>query len=175
MVSPRSHDLRPQAYHGKLCKLTEHVIYENIIQQINYNNILLANQHGVRKDHSCETQLLLMVEDLARNIDNGDQMDMLILDFSKAVDKVPHERLMVKLKYYGIKGKTVGWIKSWLTNNNNNNNELYLHDDTNTYSIAKAMFRNQNYNTGQLRYFDNNLSRTSKQAEIYLMNCILTK
>ena len=80
---------------------------------------------------------------------------------------------MVKLKYYGINGKTVGWIKSWLTNNNNNNNELCLHDHTNTYSIAKAMFRNQNYNTGQLRYFDNNLSRTSKQAEIYFMNCIL--
>ena len=37
------------------------------------------------------------------------------------------------------------------------------------------MFRNQNYNIGQLRYFDNNLSRTSKQAEIYFMNCILIK
>ena len=56
-----------------------------------------------------------------------------------------------------------------------NNNELYLHDHTSTYSIAKAIFRNQNYNTGQLRYFDNNLSRTSKQAEIYFMNCILIK
>ena len=57
-----------------------------------------------------------------------------------------------------------------------NNNELYLHDHTNTYSIAKAMFRpSQNYNIGQLRYFDNNLSRTSKQAEIYFMNCILIK
>ena len=56
-----------------------------------------------------------------------------------------------------------------------NNNELYLHDHTNTYSIAKAMFRNQNYNIGQLRYFDNNLSRTSKQAEIYFMNYILIK
>ena len=44
-----------------------------------------------------------------------------------------------------------------------------------TYSLAKAIFRNQNYNTGQLRYFDNNLSRTSKQAEIYFMNCILIK
>ena len=59
--------------------------------------------------------------------------------------------------------------------NNNNNNELYLHDHTSTSSIAKAIFRNQNYNTGQLRYFDNNLSRTSKQAEIYFMNCILIK
>ena len=57
----------------------------------------------------------------------------------------------------------------------NNNNELYLHDHTNTYSIARAIFRNQNYNTGQSRYFDNNLSRTSKQAEIYFMNCILIK
>ena len=35
-----------------------------------------------------------------------------------------------------------------------------------TQTVAKAMFRNQNYITGQLRYFDNNLSRTSKQAEI---------
>ena len=57
----------------------------------------------------------------------------------------------------------------------NSNNELYLHDYTSTYSIAKAMFRNQNYNTGQLRYFDDNLSRTSKQAEIYFMNCTLIK
>ena len=56
-----------------------------------------------------------------------------------------------------------------------NNNEPYLHDHPNTYSLAKAMFRNQNYNTGQLRFFDNNLSRTSKQAEIYFMNCILIK
>ena len=58
---------------------------------------------------------------------------------------------------------------------NNNNNELYLHDHTSTNSIAKAIFRNPNYNTGQLRYFDNNMSRTSEQAEIYFMNCILTK
>ena len=48
--------------------------------------------------------------------------------------------------------------------------QLYLHDRTSTYSIAKAMFRNQNYNTGQLRYFDNNMSRTSKQAEIYFVD-----
>ena len=55
---------------------------------------------------------------------------------------------------------------------NNNNNELYLHDTSFSVYILLLMFRNQNYNTGQLRYFDNNLSRTSKQAEIYFMNCI---
>ena len=52
----------------------------------------------------------------------------------------------------------------------------FMHDHTNTYNIAKAMlFRRQNYNTGQLRDFDNKLSRTSKQAETYFMNCILIK
>ena len=40
---------------------------------------------------------------------------------------------------------------------------------------CKSYFKNQNYIIGQLRYFGNNLSRTSKQAEIYFMNCILIK
>ena len=37
-----------------------------------------------------------------------------------------------------------------------NNNELYLHDHTSTYSVAKAIYGNQNFIIGQLRYFDNN-------------------
>ena len=40
---------------------------------------------------------------------------MLILDFSKAFDKVPHLRLIEKLEYYGIRGTTKTWIKNWLT------------------------------------------------------------
>ena len=47
------------------------------------NDILFANQHGFRKNHSCDSQLILTVEDLAMNLDHGDQMNMFILDFSK--------------------------------------------------------------------------------------------
>ena len=54
-----------------------------------------------------KTQLLLTVQDLL-NIDNRDQMDMFISDFSTAFNKVPHEHLMIKLKYYGIKEKNIG-------------------------------------------------------------------
>ena len=79
------------------------------------NNILFANQFGFRKNHSCEPQLKLAVEDLAMNLDHGGQMDMIILDFSKAFDKVPHQHLISKLQFYGIKGSTIAWIKSWLT------------------------------------------------------------
>ena len=79
------------------------------------NDILFANQHGFRKNHSCDSQLILTVEDLAMNLDHGDQMNMFILDFSKAFDKVPHQCLISKLQFYGIQGSTLTWIKSWLT------------------------------------------------------------
>ena len=79
------------------------------------NDILFANQHGFRKNHSCDSQLILTVEDLAMNLDHGDQMNMFILDFSKAFDKVPHQCPISKLQFYGIQGSTLTWIKSWLT------------------------------------------------------------
>ena len=63
--------------------------------------ILSDIQHGFRKYHSCETQLL---EDLARNLDHGKQSDIILLDFAKAFDTVPHQRLLLKLRHYGIQG-----------------------------------------------------------------------
>ena len=80
-----------------------------------HKNILYSKQHGFRKNHSCETQLLLTIEDLAKNLDEGSEVDLQIFDFSKAFDKVPHQRLLSKLNYYGIQGKTLAWINSWLT------------------------------------------------------------
>ena len=60
-------------------------------------------QHGFKKGRSCETQLLITIEDIAKQLDDGMQTDMIILDFSKAFDTVPHQRLLVKLEYYGIR------------------------------------------------------------------------
>ena len=43
------------------------------------------------------------------------QTDLIIMDFAKAFDKVPHRRLLHKLDYYGIRGSTHKWINSWLS------------------------------------------------------------
>ena len=51
-----------------------------------------------------------------RNLDKGLQTDVAILDFSKAFDKVPHDRLLYKLDCYGIRGNLHAWIKAFLTN-----------------------------------------------------------
>ena len=43
------------------------------------------------------------------------QTDVIVMDFAKAFDKVPHRRLLYKLEYYGIKGSTHKWISLWLS------------------------------------------------------------
>ena len=78
------------------------------------NNILADCQHGFRAQRSCETQLISLTQELHQNLEDKKQVDMIVLDFSKAFDKVPHQRLMTKLWNYGIQGSTHAWIKSFL-------------------------------------------------------------
>ena len=63
-------------------------------------------QHGFREEHSCESQLLLTNEDLVKKYEDKIQTDLIVLDFSKAFDVVPHHRLLHKLDHYGIRGPT---------------------------------------------------------------------
>lgn len=73
-------------------------------------------QHGFRARRSCETQLLTLAQELVSGLDRKHQYDLIILDFSKAFDRVPHERLMRKLDHYGIRGNTYNWIRAFLIN-----------------------------------------------------------
>ena len=71
-------------------------------------------QHGFRSKRSCETQLVEFVDDITVNMSNGKQTDILIMDFSKAFDKVSHSLLVHKLNHYGIRGKVNRWIAGFL-------------------------------------------------------------
>ena len=86
----------------------------SIMRYLDNNAILHDSQHGFRKRHSCETRLLLTTADIHRALDNNIQADGILLDFSKAFDKVPHKRLALKLDHYGVCGNTLSWIKSFL-------------------------------------------------------------
>ena len=76
--------------------------------------LLSDRQHAFRKGHSCETQLTTVINDWAKILDNRRQVDTFILDFEKAFDTPPHELLKSKLFSYGIGGKTLKWIDSFL-------------------------------------------------------------
>ena len=61
-------------------------------------------------------QLISAIHDWAKGINFRSQTDVILLDFSKAFDSVPHERLVVKLDFHGIRGKVLNWIRAFLTN-----------------------------------------------------------
>ena len=67
------------------------------------SRILYNLQHGFRKARSCESQLIDFIQELNSRNNQNIQTDLIIMDFAKAVDKVPHKRLLYKLQYYGIK------------------------------------------------------------------------
>jgi hypothetical protein len=106
---------RPVSLTSICCKLQEHILTSSIMKHLAQHNILTDSQHGFRARRSCETQLVTLVHELSANLDRGGQLDMVVLDFSKAFDKVPHERLMKKLHHYGIRGSTLSWIRSFLS------------------------------------------------------------
>ena len=80
------------------------------------HNVLVDHQHRFRARRSCETQLLSVMNDLSCALNNRQQVDMGVLDFSKAFEKVLHERLLQKIEHYGIRGNELGWIKAFLNN-----------------------------------------------------------
>ena len=106
---------RPVSLTSISCKTLEHLVFSSIMAHVDTHKILNHFQHGFRKQHSCETQLVNTVEDLARSLEERQQLDLLILDFSKAFDVVSHRLLLGKLDHYGIRGETLGWVTNWLT------------------------------------------------------------
>ena len=113
-------DYRPVSLTCICCKTLEHIIVSNINKHLAFESILADCQHGFRSQRSCETQLVQFFHDLVSNLDralnrNHRQTDVIIMNFAKAFDKVPHRRLLYKLDYYGIRGSTHKWITSWLS------------------------------------------------------------
>jgi len=105
---------RPVSLTSICCKTLEHIIHSNIMKHFDQFSILTDKQHGFRRKHSTESQLILTTNDIAKSLNNKSQVDMIIMDFSKAFDVVSHNRLLNKLKWYGINNKTHAWISSFL-------------------------------------------------------------
>ena len=105
---------RPVSLTCVSCKLLEHILCSQIRDYLDKHGIITPYQHGFRQRLSCESQLLVTTHDLLKRLDKKDEVDIAILDFSKAFDVVPHQRLLRKLRLYGIEGRTLDWISCFL-------------------------------------------------------------
>ena len=84
------------------------------MKHLEQHNILTDSQHGFRAKRSTKTQLIQTIHDISKSLDKKETVDMAILDFTKAFDKVPHKRLIHKLNYYGISGSIATGIETFL-------------------------------------------------------------
>ena len=106
---------RPVSVTCICCKIKEHILTSSILKHLDEYDILTDCQDGFRARRSCETQLLTLVNELVSGLDKRQQHDLIVLDFSKAFDRVPHERLLRKMDHYGVRGSTLEWIRAFLT------------------------------------------------------------
>ena len=111
----KASNYRPISLTSISCKIMEHIIHSNIMSHFDNTQILTDTQHGFRKHRSCESQLTTTIQDLAKSLNEAKQVDTILLDFSKAFDKVDHNKLCLKLYHYGVRGNTLEWIKDYLS------------------------------------------------------------
>ena len=79
------------------------------------HRLINTSLHGFLKARSCLTNLLCFFEEVTKWVDDGSPVDVIYLDFQKAFDKVPHQRLILKLKSHGIGNSIINWIEQCLT------------------------------------------------------------
>ena len=106
---------RPVSLTSIVCKVLETLIKKALMNHLDSYNLLHDAQHGFIKGRSCSTQLLEALEDWTKALDEGDCVDVVYMDFQKAFDTVPHQRLLAELEGYSITGRLLDWIRSFLT------------------------------------------------------------
>ena len=112
-------NFRPVSNLSYLSKLIERVVCEQIMFFAEKSGNLEKYQLAYRPNHSTETALLKVRTDLLAAIDRKEVTCLILLDLSAAFDTVDHQLLLNRLRFrFGIEGKCLEWIESYLTNRN---------------------------------------------------------
>ena len=96
-----------------IAKSMEHIISKQICSHLSGNSVI--SQHGFQRGLSCETQLITVIQECAGVLNIHGQVDVIFLDFAKAFDTVPHERRLLKAKFYLMSWKLNNWQWTFLT------------------------------------------------------------
>ena len=109
---------RPISLTSITCKIMESFIREGVLSYMKETGQLASQQHGFLPGKSCATNLIESVEAITAFLDKKTPVDIIYIDFSKAFDRVPHERLLIKMKSYGISLQVLKWVKGFLKDRN---------------------------------------------------------
>ena len=103
---------RPVSITSVIGKMMESIVRDQLVEHMILHNLFCYAQHGFVPKRCCMTQLLVTMELWSEILDSGAPIDAIYLDFRKAFDTVPHQRLTRKLKAYDVTGKPLRWIRA---------------------------------------------------------------
>ena len=107
---------RPISLLSNINKIIEKLMHSRLYNFLSIHNCIYDYQFGFRKNHSTNHALLNLTEEIREALDNNSFAAGVFVDLQKAFDTVDHTILLNKLNYYGIRGITNNWFKSYLSN-----------------------------------------------------------
>ena len=107
---------RPVSTIPLISKIFEKVIYTRLYNFLISKSVLYDKQFGFRKHHSTSHAVNYSVNEIAKNIEGKKHTIGIFIDLSKAFDTINHQKLLCKLNNYGIRGKCLNLLKSYLSN-----------------------------------------------------------
>ena len=106
---------RPVSLLPCISKVFEKVVFNHVHHYLRQNSLLTPKQSGFTPGDSTINQLIHVCHKIYNAFDDGDEVQAVFLDFSKAFDSVWHEGLVYKLGTMGIRGKLLSWFTSYLS------------------------------------------------------------
>ena len=104
----------PVALTSVMCKVFEKIICSAILSFLTRNGLITKQQHEFVRGRSCQSNILLCLEQWTMSLDSCKSVDVAYFDYAKAFDKVSHRLLIIKLRAYGISGKLLAWLEAYL-------------------------------------------------------------
>lgn len=97
-------------------KILEKIISKRLTNFLEKHHLLAEQQFGFRNNRSTEQANISLSHSILENIDNGNYTVGVFIDLTKAFDTVPHDILLKKLNYLGVRGVANDWFKNYLSN-----------------------------------------------------------
>ena len=106
---------RPVALLPIFSKILERVVFNQLVNYLDYNSLMHPNHHGSRSGYSTATALIQMYDTWAEEVDSNNMVGVMVIDLSAAFDMVDYEILLQKLELFGLDSVALAWMKSYLT------------------------------------------------------------
>jgi hypothetical protein len=107
---------RPISLLSNCSKLLEKCIKKRLVTFLEQTCFFSDNQYGFRAGRSTSDAIYNLTEIICKEIDNNCKVITIFLDLAKAFDTISHNILLSKMENCGIRGLTLSWFKSYLTN-----------------------------------------------------------